>query len=270
MDQDLDAAARRRFWLLRILIERHGHPQDALEHARRMERFISGAPLAAPTAATTELRFPTQSGVSPNVTPAAKQAADALASITSRMPGDPLPTSPGRVSETAAPPPAGQTGAVDRARFAQAVADGASNAELARMFGLKPRQANCLRLGLMRTRLSPRSGSRPSRDNAPAHTRETELRMQETFLQQRGRAADTIEDVIRFLRQRGDSIIQSSTNSGAYIVNLHLALSVDQLSRRANQQRALLGQPSFVIEPGAPLRVVSNQRTRPDGTALTA
>jgi hypothetical protein len=64
-----------------------------------------------------------------------------------------------------------------------------------------------------------------------------------------------MEDVIRFLRQRGDSVVQSGAaavgGGAAYVVNLNLELSAEQLIGRANAQRARLGQPPFAITPPA-------------------
>jgi hypothetical protein len=143
---------------------------------------------------------------------------------------------------------------LDRRRlheFRDAIAHGMSNTELAARFGMTPRQANGLRMGL--TRRDPHLRAASARGSTkPALDRETELRMQAAFLEQKSNPTPTLDHVVRFLRQRGDVVFR--TGEG-FSVNNRLVLTAEELIGRANRKRAELKQPPFTgtIGPdGAP------------------
>ena len=216
----LDPTARR-FWLVNILCQKV-EPELALRLAERMEMFIVGGRqlearrderVAAERCATA-------------AEPAPKQEATHAAEVI-----------------TMQPPPGVRLLEGDRLReFVAAAAAGVDNAELGRRFGLTPRQANGIRLGLTKRNILRRMVPKPPAPPRPVIDREAELRLQEDFLRRRGPMPKNIEDVIRFLRQRGDIVVRAKEG---FLVNHRLPLTAAQLVERANGKLAQLGQPPF-------------------------
>jgi hypothetical protein len=128
-----------------------------------------------------------------------------------------------------------------RQRFREAIAAGTDNAELARQFGMTPRQANGLRMGLQKQypHLRAIKITKPKR---PELDRSTELQMQEAFLSAKPPAMTTLDDVVRFLRQRGDVVVSSADE---FIIDGHRRMTPAELVARANAKRLELRLPPF-------------------------
>jgi hypothetical protein len=218
---ELDSHGRRRLRLLQFLLEKL-EPEEALSLAQQMETFVLGSDSAK------EHR------------PAAKNGADTGAE-----------TPAWTVRPAAA---AGERGGEDgqqRGRllereslraFAEAIAAGLSNAELASRFGFTPRQANGLRMGLARRNPALRAAASGRTKKPPPIDRETELKLQEAFLMKKPAPAATLDDIVQFLRQRGDVVFRSGAG---FSVNNRLTLSTEELIARANKKRSELGQSPF-------------------------
>ena len=226
---NLDSPAGRRLWLLRTLVERM-EPEAALALAERMENFIVGA--------TAEAAMPGDNQKYP-------RAADENS--------DPA-TDRGRGTTTAPPmvavsPCGGRLlGEAQVSDFIETAALGASNHDLARRFGLTPRQANSIRMGLAKRAPQVALKHRAERPKETSD-RATELQMQSAFLRERPPAAPTLDDVVRFLRQRGDAVTRSGSD---FMINNRLVLTPHELVRRANEKKAQLGQKPFPSELWSP------------------
>jgi hypothetical protein len=253
----LDSSIQRRLWLLSKLLETVG-PEEALGLAERMERFVvDGIPTRAPEAAPRDvaggdaMRRAAPSDGSWTVMPHLPQATATLSSAPPSPPQEPLmtfvaePDGAGRALLVENPQP--ESGRLlsekDREAFIAALAGGADNDELARRFGITRRQANSLRMGIVKSR--PALGSVMPKHVAPKREpldRKTELQLQEDFLERRRPPPETFDDVIRFLRQRGDEVVRADQD---FLVNGTSKLSARQLLERANRKRAELRRPLF-------------------------
>jgi hypothetical protein len=89
-----------------------------------------------------------------------------------------------------------------------------------------------------------RPRGRPRRTVDPL-SRAHELALQEEYMRARSDPEVTMIDVIRFLRQRGDTVVH--TPPEGYRVNGSLVLSAEELTARANQMRERLGKASFKV-----------------------
>jgi hypothetical protein len=141
--------------------------------------------------------------------------------------------------------------------FTNAVSSGLANAELAGRFGITPRQANSLRMGIEK-RLPHLRMTKVANPEKRGIDRGTELRMQEEFLDRRPKPPTTFDDVVRFLRQRGDVVVRSGD---VFVVNGHHTMTTTEIVDWANVKRRELGFPAFRVEL-AP--------TREEGVGATA
>ena len=239
---DLDDAGRRRLWIVELVLERTGHqnPADALELAFRFERFINeGLGRCDDEAAEHRDDAP----ASPAGLDAACEPHSAPAPGISAEPrGSNAPQSPSRGRIPLLPSEA-------REQFAAMAATGVDNRVLAGRFRLSVRQAHAIRLSLARQRpeVRPARLNGKSTPSAPQLSREEEQRLEQKFLRERRPTPSTIDDVIRFLRQRGDSVV---SREGGYLVNERLLLSGELLVARANRQRKHMGAPMFDLGNG--------------------
>jgi hypothetical protein len=265
----LDISAQRRLWFLKMLCE-SAAPQDALRLAERMERFVvhgiergpdearsagrvlppAGADLAQPAATAGEWMVLPHLPQVANAPSAA--AAPRVETFVPEPGGERLPAAPPSaavepISGPAYRPASGDDGRLldgpARQAFIAALRHGADNDELARTFGITRRQANGLRMGIVK-RQPGLAVPKRAPDRPKGLDRETELRMQEEFLGRRPRAEDTIDDVVRFLRQRGDVIVRAGED---FTVNRGSTLTPSQLVARANQKRLELHRPLFEL-----------------------
>jgi hypothetical protein len=232
---DLDQAGRRRLWIVQIVMERllEGNPARALELAFRFEQFIQrGGPDAT-------ARPEPQPAREPALAPPAVMPADVRAK--ERPAADPARTArlrgPLLESET-------------REAFAAIAATGVDNRELARRFQLTVRQAHAIRLSMARQRPEVRpQGKAGARSSAVADIQRQgeagRVPEESSLLQRGGQGAATIEDVLHFLRQRGDHVVKCE---GHFLVNGRLQLNADQLIARANQQRHRMGVMPFDVD----------------------
>jgi hypothetical protein len=239
----LDAGARLRLWLLRTLVERVP-PDQALDYALKMEEFVTRP--AAP-ARCAEVKAPTNpSGIGHDRGVDAVIPAEERYLVPDKVRDDSAETLRERPNG-AGVEPSSTTGRLvaggDRLRLERAVESGASNAELAEIFKVTLRQANCLRLSLLRSKAATRRKSNPAQKEHTL-TRELELSLQDEFLRNKLPVEQTMDDVVRFLRQRGDVVFQADGN---YAVNGRMTLTAEQLVERANRQCAASGRPAFHI-----------------------
>jgi hypothetical protein len=226
--QQLDNHGRRRLWLLQLLLDKL-EPEEALSLAQQMETFILGSAAAKDAG-------PRAKG------DAGSAAGERSDGWTVRPAAAPAEREPDETQQR------GRLLAEESLRdFAQAIAAGLSNAELARRFGFTPRQANGLRMGLTRRNPALRAAAAAQESKPQPLDRATELRLQEAFLQTKAAPAATLDDVVQFLRQRGDVVFRSGTG---FSVNNRLTLTAEELVARANKKRSELGQAPFAEHVG--------------------
>src|SRR5690242_7928672 len=218
---ELDSHGRRRLRLLQFLLEKL-EPDEALSLAQQMENFVLGG------ASEKEQRTASKDGDEGGCR---RPAWAVRATVGSGKRGGEEGQQGGRLLADES-----------QRAFAAAIAAGVSNAELASRFGFTPRQANGLRMGLTRRNPALRSASSTLEKRSPTLDRETELKLQEAFLMQKPTPAATLDDVVQFLRQRGDVVVRSGTG---FSVNSRLTLSAKELIARANKKRSDLGQAPF-------------------------
>lgn len=283
--QGLDVSGQRRLWLLQMLVEKID-PEQALQLAERMEHFIlSGAgfslklPAAQRDATISKLERP-------DVDLGSRTWAERVAAPQGRNPSrqrlvadagvgpvEPLhPTQheiPERPPSVQFPPTTGRGDGrllAEEAvpKFIEAIDHGATNDELARVFGITRRQANGLRMGLVK-RMPHLGSAKPPAQEKPKLGRETELQMQEDFLKARTSSPTTLDDVVRFLRQRGDIVVRAGDD---FAVN-DQTLTASELVDRANRKRLRLGRPPFP-EVGGGVTLNRLQQKVPDPIAASA
>jgi hypothetical protein len=241
--QGLDPAGRRRLWLLETLIQKL-EPSAALDLAAKMESFVCGGhsiQISDPPADEPTPSFQGQVPVpssKPDVADVVQRTSGAERSSSGRGP---------RLLDEKS-----------LEEFTAALGAGADNTQLARQFGLTPRQANSLRMGIQK-RLPHLRTAKVVKPKRPELDRSTELQMQEAFLSKKPPAAMTIEDVVRFLRQRGDVVVQSEDN---FVVNGLRTLTTAELIARANAKRSELQLPAFPVIWGV-ASVASQGGTKP-------
>jgi hypothetical protein len=157
----LEPAARRRFWLLELLIEKL-EPSAALQLAAQMESFIRGENPA------TIVKVP-ELGPPPRPANAACVSATPDVFFEEQALSVPAPSRGSRLLQGKA-----------LQDFTNAVSTGLANAELACRFGITPRQANSLRMGIEK-RLPHLRMTKVANPEKRGIDRVTELRMQEDF-----------------------------------------------------------------------------------------
>jgi hypothetical protein len=264
---DLDAAARRRFWLVQWIIERCsvGEIEPALVIAAKIEAFIAGGDSCNNDSCN-------NSGSSCSVAAATPAAARGLTLGSENSHA----TQSAKISSDPSVSPASQNGVgiggrhhtanrplldkETRDRFIREAARKSDNRYLAQTFELSVRQAHAIRVGLSKfiaqaRRELPRCASNSKRVGVPID-RETELKMEEDFLRTRPSAPPTMDDVVRYLRQAGDVVVPNGEN---YVVNYRLTLASEQLLERANSKRRERAQDPFVLAAGMPMNQAPNK-----------
>jgi len=227
-----DGASNRRLWFLQILIDKMD-AERALALAARLETFVA-------TGRT--LTIVEEASETP---PTPQRAMTSSASGTAHDVAFPKgasarPIQPALLSHPLAQPRL--LAETELQEFAASAANGASNRDLAIRFGLTPRQANGIRMGLAKR--SPQVALKRVARAKPKEQldRATELQMQTDFMQRKPAVAPTLDDVVRYLRQRGDIVTRAGDG---FTVNHRLTLTVQELVRRANEKKTQLGQPPF-------------------------
>lgn len=238
--EDLDEAGRRRWWIVQVVVERlmEDNPARALELAFRFEQFIQRG--GFDTSARPEPQPPREPVPTPPVVAAAGAPAKERAS-----------TDSARAARLRVPLLPSET----RAAFAAVAATGVDNRELARRFQLTVRQAHAIRLSMARQRpeVRPQGNAGANRSGGAGMPRNGAAgrELEESSLHQRSQqGAATIEEVIHFLRQRGDDVVK---REGNFLVNGRLPMNADQLIARANQQRHRMGAMPFEVDRSARL-----------------
>lgn len=227
---DLDAAQRRRLWIVELVLEggTHRSSADAFELALGLERFISSG-LDYCERDRRENR------------PHASRSGDRAALLF-----PPVPAVPTQAPAASAPPQGARNGARPvhsnaHQPVANAPAPGDPDRSLA--VGL-PHSVRAVQAGTLNLTRRPQGRSGRANSCHRHLSRDEELALQQQFLRQREPAPCTLEDVIRYLRQRGNSVV---THDGGYLINERLVLTKDQLIARANRQRKHMGMPLFSI-----------------------
>jgi hypothetical protein len=259
---DLDAAARRRFWLAEWILERCsiGEIEPALAIAAKIEAFIAGADSCNNSG---------RSCRGAAATPAPAQ--DIVAGS-----GSSHAIQSAKISADSSVPPASRNGVANgerchpanrplldqetRERFIREAARKPDNRHLAQTFGLSVRQAHAVRVGLSKliaqAQREPSRGVSNSKGSGAPIDAETERKMQEDFLRTRPPAPPTIDDVVRYLRQVGDVVVP---HGEAYTVNYRLTLTSEQLLDRANNKRRERALDPFVLAVGMPASQAPNK-----------
>jgi hypothetical protein len=219
----LSPSEQRRLYFLLLLAEKL-ELQGALALAERIDAFITAktvAPLSTPAPAPSERRNDGGAQIEDgnngyNANSSGVNSSDA-----------PMSAVNGASPPSALPPPTAHSGRLDKSaqiEFFKAIAQGATNAELAERFGLTKRQAHALRIGMAR-RLRAADPPNAGSSIPPASS------------------ADTTEvEVIRFLRQVGDVVVREGE---AFVVNSILRFNLEELIARANTKRLQRGKPVF-------------------------
>jgi hypothetical protein len=229
LSEDLDAPARRRFWLVAQLIARCNvtEVESALTAAAKVEAFIanggrsSSAPLgsigfgAAGPSDLPDMRPAQRVDTEPSPAPAALSNSQNIVDI-----GGKYRNARRQLLDKET-----------RSRFIHEAAVNPDNRHLAQLFGLSVRQAHAIRVGLSKFIADGR--------------REIELQMQDDFLKNKSAAGATMDDVVRYLRQINDVVVPNGPN---YVVNYKLALTAEQLLERANAKRRERKQAPLMLE----------------------
>jgi hypothetical protein len=232
-----EADQRRRLHFLLVALSSL-EPAAAIEVARCMEEFVvgmtvgttDGRPAGAPSGErSSKIEGPNDPGSAPAVV---------LKEVTSKT----TQQLRGAGSESST-----RNRSLDDAQrraFAEAVATGATNDELAVRFGLTRRQANVLRIGLVKLQrevpiLVQPTGRPSSAEQLADHEQ------QEQFLRKKPTPSVTIDDVVRFLRQLGDIVVRQDDH---YLVNHSLSLTAQELIIHANRKRTARGKPVFDLD----------------------
>ena len=115
------------------------------------------------------------------------------------------------------------------------LANGAGNAELAREFGLPPRQIQGMRMGAARDIARRRS----AQEDVGPNSSTVEI-------------SASIDDIVRYLRQRDDVVVPQER--GEFLVNGRFRLPMAELVSRANRMRQRQCKPEFRLVDLPPVR----------------
>lgn len=266
--EGLDATARRRLWLV-WRITQHCHASElnaALEGLMKLDEFIVSG------------RRPDSAGVAHSGN---ENAEAASADGANGYPGQLV-----SAAAAAAHPPKSQSAGTEgkngrpqrslldceaRSRFIAEAVRNPDNRHLAQVFGLTVRQAHAIRVALSKLivqarreqgvsvpQLTPRAVRR-SAPHAPSLDRDEELKLQEEFLRARPPPPTSVEDIVRYLRQKGDVVF---SDGDRFVLNYRLKLTPAQLVDRANAKRRESSQQPFVVEQPShnEVAVVANVR----------
>jgi hypothetical protein len=203
----LDDPASRRLWLLTEALR--CVPLDkAVELAGVAEAFITTAPRLKTSAGSGE---PATPAVPPECGLAPANASGPIATISSADKPNGLALS-----------------TEQRERLLDRLAQGASNAELAKAFPLTARHVQCIRMGAAR-KIAMRRQRVGSVEQWPRHH-------------------DLSKEVIRYLRQQDDVVV--SQEHGDFPVNARFRLGLAELVSRAIRMRRRQGKPEFAVVNG--------------------
>lgn len=248
--EGLKPSEQRRLYFL-LLIADQLEPREALALAERIDAFITAKTVCQLDGASTAGSFPGDGGclrdnggsdgprpvTSADVSP----CLDETAPLVSTKPPDP-PESTASLRQR-----------LDRStqiEFFKAIAQGATNAELAERFGLTKRQAHALRLGMIRRARAAGPASRAdqqtSLESLPSSPDASSLEQQEKLLHSRSSLAVIETEVIRFLRQIGDVVVKEDE---VFVINSILRLNFQELIANANTKRLQRGMPTFEFPP---------------------
>jgi len=141
-----------------------------------------------------------------------------------------------------------------RQQLIEALARGEKNADLARQFGLTPRQVQGMRMGSARRKATV---SDPASDIQQERNRPVSLE-QNRPVDGEGKRAVATEDVIRFLRQQDDVVVPEG--DGSFLVNARFKMQLGELVSRANRMRLRQGKPEFLLPEAGPIAATTLQR----------
>lgn len=216
----LNDPATRRFWLLCEALR--CMPLDrAIELARDAEAFIMGS---TPREAG-EISAKLETEVWPN-------------STTPEVADETIP-------KQSAGPKRLAISAHDREQLLDRLAQGATNDELAKAFGLTSRQVQGVRIGAAR--------EIAHRRNRPPEQQQAEENPEPDYAP----LPASPEDVVRYLRQQSDVVVQQ--DDADFLVNGRFRLSLAELVSRANRMRHRQSKPEFVLVNGNSSRSAPSQ-----------
>jgi hypothetical protein len=238
----LTADEQRRLYFF-LLVADKLDPQDALAFAERIESFIGGETASAefnpppPCAGANDTTGDNSSSIGSDNSEAALESSKSEPPAASKI-GAASHLSPNDHHSTgdAAATPKG-LGRSMQVEFFKAVAQGASNAELAERFGLTKRQAHALRIGMVRRSRAGNSQNRRDYQRKTVGALIAEGRPGSEQQETQGEA-----EVVRFLRQTGDVVVK---DGAGFMVNSILKLTLQELIGRCNARRLQRGKPAF-------------------------
>jgi len=227
LSQGLDVAARRRMWIVGRFLEHSllSEIDCVLSLAAKVEAFIING-FGSNDAVETKV------GAQNYAEAADLQRSNQIASQVS-----PLATNPASSINAVSQSRGGRAvrypllDQETKARFIHEAARNPDNRHLARIFGLSVRQTHAIRVGVSKYIATAR--------------REYELQMQDEFLKNKVKSGPTMDDVVRYLRQRDDVVVPTGQH---YVVNSNLALTAEELIERANRKRREHNQEPLAVQ----------------------
>lgn len=150
-----------------------------------------------------------------------------------------------------------------RSQFISAICAGTNNKQLAERFGLTLRQVNGLRMGLAKRKIGPFADGAPSSFDGTADQQREELPRPGDMSQ------EIIDDIVRFLRQRGDIVVRSGEN---FLIDNRHTLTMRQLLERANRKRRELGKSEFsmsAVNGGTSPSILADELGQPDANGAS-
>lgn len=123
-------------------------------------------------------------------------------------------------------------------------AEGARNAELAKQFGLSPKQIQGIRMGCARE-IAKRRDQLAKTDEQLSETKAGSD-------QNDPMEPASIDEIVRYLRQQDDVVV--SQENGEFLVNGRFQMPLADLVSRANRMRERQGKPKFELPSGVSIR----------------
>jgi hypothetical protein len=227
LGNDLRPAQRRRMWILGQIVRALDHLdlESVIAGTRRVEDFIIHGGSTEGGAAAVFRRSDADSGRAES----ASRTADWAERGDRALPA-------GHQRATAVAPPRGDSQGATPGRERRPVAPGGRTGAIV---PLAPRNRA----------LGNRSRGSSARRKLQEMDRATELRLQEEFLASRPPPTTTMDDVVRYLRQRGDIVVR---DGDGYRVNYALRLTPAEMLLRANAKRGERGLPPFTVAVPSP------------------
>ena len=207
------SAVTRRLWLLYNAM-RNQPFEHAFALARSAEEFIAGSP-----------------DITHNSNAEASSASEVMQS---KRPD------PARLTARENSPGCSSLSGMERSQLLDRLAQGEGNAEIAKAFGLSPRQVQGIRMGSAREIASLRSQSKRDAQKSASAEPGPGPRQQNDNPEPHS----ALNEVVQYLRQQDDVVVRHS--EGEYLVNGRFRLGAADLIERANRMRSRQGKAAFM------------------------